>query len=66
MYRPRGYFVHIGYDYDGSPVVRAFRGKQALQLIHRNRFLKDGAQSDLPLSLIKGHFHWLYVEMFTL
>ncbi|KAF4456736.1 hypothetical protein F53441_1172 [Fusarium austroafricanum] len=55
---PRKYQVHVGFGKMGELLVRAFRGRYALQLIPRGTFYNDSAY-DLPGPLLKGCFHWL-------
>ncbi|KAF9773488.1 hypothetical protein IL306_008696, partial [Fusarium sp. DS 682] len=59
--RPYGYQVHVGYDGRAQGlIVRAFRGRYALQLIPRETF--HGESSDLPGPLMNNCFHWLHLS----
>jgi hypothetical protein len=59
--RPRGYQVHVGYGSETQElIVRAFRGRYALQLIPRETF--QGDYPDLPGPLLHNCFHWLHLR----
>ena len=56
--------VHFGFR-NGSPFLRAVYGSQVLEAIPPNIFLGGMASkdTDLPLALISGHFHWLDLRL---
>ncbi|KXH27290.1 hypothetical protein CSIM01_02574 [Colletotrichum simmondsii] len=53
----RGYRIDIGYD-GSSIVIRATKGQQYLQFIHRSKFKSRDAW-DLPGPLLNDCVHWL-------
>ena len=54
--------VHFGVR-DNSQFVRAVCGPQVLEAIPSDIFLGLAEDSDLPMALINGHFHWLDLKM---
>lgn len=56
--RPQNYSIHVGFDKNKEMVIRAFRSKNSLQLIDRERF-RSSEPWDLPGPLLDDCFHWL-------